>query len=308
MAQWSRVIPLGHISLCGTYVLVALLIVIGCAEREQLPLLTEPTNARQFVTDAAAQHLDSNGFFRLTGPEVGAGLIDADRAIAIAVAAVRTYGPTMKTYLERQHGAPIDFISLQADSRAYFGRSPYVYEALGAVHPGLQKGYGPSYFVTLRSNTKPVLSVAVSALNGDATIDTKGRLGFGVKHGNDFIIQGIGLRHADGMPVSPEHAARIASQTFAARVVAVPELLLPAHRFAPQYARWRLTLDRPVTARRSGGAPIELQTLYVGLGGDMYVPANEQPGAMRDIEPDTRKELAVERRADVPTAFDRITR
>lgn len=91
------------------------------------------------------------------------------------------YGPTDRTYLERQVGGPIDFSAFEVGPRTFFAESPIAQDLPAGVHPAFKKRYGPYYLVPLDLQDRPMLSVAVSAYNSDAQI-VNGALSFAVRH------------------------------------------------------------------------------------------------------------------------------
>jgi hypothetical protein len=122
---------------------------------------------------------------------------------------------------------------------------------------------------------------------------------------NGFFVLGVPA----SVPVSPEHAVRIVAELSDARVSAIPELILPGRGFVPQYARWRIQLERPVTLRgeQTGRAYVGSE-LYVGLRGHVSTAAEAQPPGSLISDPDTRRSVTVARRANLPLEFEPVGR
>jgi hypothetical protein len=229
---------------------------------------------RSYVTEPVSKELDAEGFFVLPRPAAGSTRITPERAIGLAMADVTSFERFNQPYLESQRGAKIDLSTLRPDGRVFYAESPYEQDTPSDVHPSIRNHAGPYFLVTLRDATGPVLSVAVSAYATDLRIEN-GRLILPPNHGSNFRVQAIRADDPVGIPVSPEHAARIASQRFAARVAKVPELVLPGEGFVPQYARWRLTLDRAVALQVGRtGRRFNSNAVYVGLRGEVSVPSD----------------------------------
>lgn len=290
---------------------------IACSERPVAPTeLAKPTDARLFVTKEVARSLDRNGFFNLESPSATASHVDAARARELAKAVVGTYAQFNRTYLEKQRRAAIDFAKLRVDPRVYYAESPYEQDVPRDVHPSIRKHTGPYYLVTFSDQGDPILSVAVSAYNADVDIEN-GRVAFPTFHGNDFRMQAVRAGDLTGMPVSPEHAARIAFQTLSARVAQTPRLVLPSNDFVPQYARWRLGLERPVNVRGRTGRSLTTSEVFVGLRGELSVPLREdgsspafsvpRPDAA-ERDPLTGRTVMLRRRPNVPVDFEPISR
>lgn len=290
-----------------SWLVLASALAIACdTDRAPPTALEKPIDVRTFVVGKAAESLDANGFFVLGVP--ASGIVTPERAAQLAIANVRMFGPTDRPYLERQFGAAIDFAALAADPRVYYAESPYEQELPSEFHPAFRKVIGPYYLVSLGLGGEPVLSVAVSAYNTDVDI-VNGLLRFPVRHGADFRVQGVSVSGGTSVPVSPEHAVRIVAELSDARVSAVPELILPGRGFVPQYARWRIQLERPVTLRgeQTGRAYVGSE-LYVGLRGQVSVAAEAQPPGSLISDPDIRRSVTVARRANLPLEFEPVGR
>jgi hypothetical protein len=285
----------------------------ACTEAARAPTqLTEPTDARTFVTPELAASLDPRGFFVLPEMTGDPARITATRAAELAEKEVTTFEHFNRSYLESQRGAPIDFAALRVEPRIYFAESPYVQDIPADVHPAVRKYTGPYYLVTLSDLTGPVLSVAVSAYDTDVTI-VNDRVMLPPYHGGDFRVQAVRVSNGAGLPVSPEHAARIAAQSLGAAISKTPELLLPNSNYVPQYARWRLELDRAVSVRGTRtGRVSSVQTVYVGLGGQLSIPvddassSSDRPTALTRTDPLSGRAVPQHLRPATPIAFEPI--
>lgn len=288
-------------------IVASLLLLTGC-DRETIssaePL--HPDDIRTFVTSELAASLTPDGHFTLQGPLPDPyPQIAPERAAEIAIAHARTFGPFHRSYLENGHGRRIDFDALQVGSPVYYARSPYIPPPAG-LHPGIHNRTGPYYLVYLVSpDGTPVLSVGVAAYT-QAWIDEEGFLQYPPSHGSDVLPQGVRTGRGFVMPVSPEQAVRLVGLATGARTVSAPEFVLPSSEYAPHYARWKIDLDRPVTARsRDGQRVITTREVYVGLWGEFFIPAADQPEG-RPLLRDNQFGLLA-RRPEWPVSFQPVT-
>lgn len=208
----------------------------------------------RYVTDSVLASVGSTGQFETepAAPEPIA-QITPEVARVQAVAAARAFGPGLRSYLEREHGKPIDFSALSA-TRVYYATSAYEQDTPADVHRAVRKLLGPYYMVVLSQGSEAAVSVAVSAYNTDITVDEKGQLQqLSVEQGQDFRLKAINPAVADGLPLSPERAVQIASTAVGQRISGPPRLQLPLSREIPQAAWWRTPLERALTIRDSNG-------------------------------------------------------
>lgn len=289
--------------------------VLALACRESAPTATSlgsPTDVRRYVMPSLSERLDQNGFFILHAPPLDGHRITPERAAELAMADVATFEEFNRPYLEAQRGAKIDFGRLTPDPRVYYAESPYEQDVPEGVHPSIRNHGGPYYLVVLRDAGEPVLSVAVSAYATDYRIE-HGRLVLPRNHGSDFRVQAVRVGDSAGIPISPEHAARIASQSFGARVAQLPELVLAGNGFVPQYARWRLLVEHPVSIHEAkSGRPRSTDSLFVGLRGELELPSDATERASADArglsvrDPLTGRTIAQRLRSGHHDAFTRI--
>jgi len=271
--------------------------------------LGEPPPVRDLATPALLNALDQDGHFRLPAPDPGQGLeISTARAAELAIAYVQTFGPYIRTFLERGHGASIDFDALQP-GRVYYAISPYA-PVPEPAHPGAQKGLGPYYVVHLLSNGQHALSVAVSSLSTDVAI-VDGRIRYPIRSGNDFLAIGIPRGGGEQRPMSPEQAAQIVFDSTGLRIAALPRLVLAGRPFEPQEARWRITMERAASfLGTESDRRITTTDVYVDFQGGLYVPRAEQPGGITAIV--DRDEVSgyirknVPLTGEVPTSLERV--
>jgi hypothetical protein len=231
------------------------------------PALSRTVLEPSLLTSEAARHLNAEGQFILSAPAAGAvPMITEAEAKVRAVAWARDFGSFNRSYLEKYHGAPIDFTKLQACSRAYFAASPY--EDLPAGVPNFVRNYlGPQWLVSLcAADGTPQVSLAIAAYSTDVTVES-GHLKQAPFGGAEHFWEGIS--RGTELPVAPERAAELAARLTGRRVAAVPELVLSDAHYAPQYARWRIVLDDPALFRslKSGTS---IRTAEVYIGADKY--------------------------------------
>lgn len=287
--------------------LAGLVLLAGCRDRA-IPSSPEPLAAgdlRAFVTPELASQLSPDGTFQLPAPPEGV-RVSPDRARELALAFARTFGPSLRGTFERQHGRPIDFETLRVGSPAYYAETPY--EPLPEhVHPGIRNGYGPYYMLYLVSpDGTPALIVAISG-NTEARIED-GRVRFPLNYGNDFYAEGVRLGEGFAKPLSPEQAVRRVGEATGFPVAALPGLFRPDHEHHAVHARWKVTLERPVTVRsRTSGNTRQVRELYVGLRGEFFVPSAIQPAEHNFPDFMTKTTLRVPVRPGHPVAFESVT-
>lgn len=291
------------IALIGT---LSALMAAACSRDSGTPTeLSDAIDARPFLVGNALAAVDANGHF-VSSPPGGDGLISPSRAAELARAAVVTFAPLRRSYLEQQHGGSLAFATLKP-GRPYFADTPYVLDLPSDVHPSVRKYLGPYYLVPMMQSDRQVLSIAVSAYDSDIGIE-RGRIVFPVRHGNDFIMQGVRGPH-ESAPVSPEQAARIAASTLGARVSEPPQLLLAERTFVPQWARWRLTLEREVVVTGAKtGRTYSTREVFVGPRGELSVATLDQPGAFTMPDPVGRRTFTVGHRSADPLSFELVAK
>jgi hypothetical protein len=269
---------------------------LGCAERPPVePQPLHPDDVRLYLTDQASTSLDASGRFVLPDPpEEAYPQISPERAGELAVVFASTYGPMVRSHLERQHRRPIDFGALRVGSPVYYAASPYE-PVPPHFSPGMRNVHGPQYLLYLvYPDGTPVLSVNVAAFT-EAWIE-EGQIRFPTWHGGDFGAAGIPAGDGFQLPVSPEQAARLASRHTGASVAGAPEFLLAPFPYTALHSRWRIRLDRPVEVRlRTTGEARAIRELYVGLRGQLFVPSAIQPDhlSVDDVRSGTRARLPV---------------
>lgn len=260
---------------------------------------------RTLVTPELSSSLSRGGSFTLSAPPADT-RVSPDRAREMAVAFARTFGPSLRGSLERQHGRPIDFDRLRVGSPPYFAATPY--EPLSQdVHPGLRNHYGPYYLIYLVApDDAPALVVAISG-STEAWIEN-GRVRLPLNYGADFHVEGVAPGAGFATPLSPEQAVRRVGEATGARITAVPELLLADREYNPFHSRWRVTLDRPVVARTRGtGDGRQLRDVYVGLRGEFFTPVAVQPGEHTRSNPGAGNPVRIAAKPGSPVAFEPIT-
>ena len=276
------------------------LMLAACSDEVSAPRPLSPGNIRTAVTQDLAAKLGPDGRFVLpAAPAKAYPQLSGEEATQIAVAWARTFGKYVRNEFERLHGKPIDFDALRPGAPAYYAAAAYDPVPADA-HAGLRNAFGPQYLVYLVDDEGPVISVAVAAFS-QARVEN-GRMRLPLAGGMEVVPDPI--RRADGFvaPLSPEQAVSLVNRATGARIAAVPELVMPPRGYHPQHSRWRVTLETPVEARR-GGQPT--REVYVGLRGQLSVPAPAQPAGASVFDPSTQRTIPLTRRASRPVSFDR---
>lgn len=286
--------------------LAGLVLLAGCRD-EATPSSPEPLAAsdlRAFVTPELASSLSSDGTFKLPAPPDGL-RVSPRRAQELALAFARTFGPYFLGTFEREHGQSISLETLQVGSPAYYAETPFG-SLPEDVHPGLRNVYGPYYMVYLVSpDGAPVLVVGVSG-STEAWIKN-GRLRFPLQYGADFYTEGVRLGEGFAKPLSPEQAVRRVGEGTGVPVSALPQLFRPDHGYHPVFARWKVTLDRPIAVRgRNSESTQQVRELYVGLRGEFSVPSAVQPKEHTRVDFMTKRTLRVPVHPDHPVAFEPV--
>ncbi len=272
----------------------------------------KPVDVRRYVSEALAAQLDSRGRFMLPTPPPGAyPQVTPAEAAALALRAGQIAGQSasFRSRLEDMRGAKIEFSKLTVSSRVYYAATPY--EPIPATfHAGLRNFYGPYYLVELEVGSKPVVSVAVAAY-GEARV-RDGRLVFPDRvpllHGNEFQVQGIPREKKYSVPLSPERAVALVGSRTGARIVEIPELIRPEVYYVSQFARWKITLDRPVVVRGPESTQSRcVRHLFVGLWGAISVPHSQQPASELVRDADGDPEVALGRIPSVPIKFEEVS-
>lgn len=315
------------------YISIGLALGLGaCSES---PTLTQTRGAYPrdqlvaSVTPSVAAHIGADGKFDLTSM---AGLsqfpeITSQQAIQLAATWIKQFGPLHTRWLEKFHGAPIDFHKLVVCGRPLYARSAFQ-ELPSDVPATFRRTYGPWYLVTACSaDGSPTVSIAVSAWATELTV-ANGRIYFPSYSGNEFFSLGIPAGHVGEFPSSPEAAVAVAGQH--GLVSAVPELVMPVNTSGPpQAASWHITLAAPALLHGLQSGAVSATELYVGLadvtknGVAQFVAAKDQPsgttfrwvGPIQPNETWTAYEAraktlinttAIARRPDTPLQFDAI--
>lgn len=241
----------------------------------------DPPDIRQFVTGAAAENLNSQGLFTLAQPVAPdtIPIITEQRARDLAASFVRSFGPSLKPYWEKERGRSIDLRDLKADARVFYASTPYELFPEG-FHSAFRRAFGPFYVVRMNAGSRAVVMVAVSAYATEVEIDSEGFIQRPVHRGMEFVSQAVPVDTTSLLYLSPEQAVARVGRLTGARVSEVPELMRLEMRWSPLSAVWKLSLDRPVRVRTvQDSRVVEVQELYVGPEGGrrLMIPAQEQP-------------------------------
>lgn len=277
----------------------AVALLAGC-DQPDMPVAgpaAVPPRLSQYVTGHAAAGINAEGLFSLGQPAATGDhpVITPERAGELALAYVRSFGPSLKSVWEEERGAPIDLATLRVGSRVLYAGTPYGSFPAG-YHPAFQRGFGPYYLVPLTSGAEPVLLISVAAYATQTTVDRRGFVQRPVQRGNEFVSRGLPVDTARFRLVSPEEAVAFVARSTGARIARTPELVRVGMPYAPASAVWKLTLDREVGVRvGQNRAPARVREVYVGpeRGRRMMIPV---PGAARSERvPALRSDAGVER-------------
>jgi hypothetical protein len=263
---------------------LALVLIGGCEQGDSPiagPTSTSPVALRRYVTGNAAAALTSRGRFSFGAPRQpdSRPIITAQRAAELAVAFLRTWGPSFHEAWVAERGSAFDLQNLTVDSRILFVKSPYGQFPDG-YHPAYARLYGPYYIVQLNSGVETVMLVSVSAYATDLKIDDRGIVHRPVERGMEFVHQVLPQAHQDWF-VSPEAAVERVGRETGARVAQTPELIRIDKDNIPSSAVWKMLLDRDIDVKQAGrGTPFRTRELYVATarGAPLMLPT---PNARR---------------------------
>lgn len=237
---------------------------LGACSRDELPVSAQAAkfDRNTMVTVAVAQLLDKNG--RVPSQQSAVpGAITPTRAAELATAYLRLFGPNVRHFLESVRGDSIDFASLQANEGVMLAESQF--EPLDpSAPPPERKHAGPYYVVTFSAKAGPVLTVAVSSLSSDLSVDSRGLHSTASIRGNDFLVWPVPLSGRAMPALSAEEAMATAFKAFGEPIDALPVYERKGTDFYPQEGAWRLVLAHPVSVRmRDNSAVRQTQVLYV---------------------------------------------
>lgn len=279
-------------------------------------------DVKGFVAASAAESLAPDGTFRFAPARAPADIpiINAQRAGELAHAYVRTFGPYQLGSWAYQRGAPLSLDRLEMDPRILYAETPHE-RFPDTYHPAAKRHFGPMYLVHFRTGGEVVLTVAVAAYASDLEIDDHGRVVEPMLGGGYFHPAAVSIDPAHTpvryVPVSPEDAVEQVAKLTGARVVEVPQLILPSRLYHAVFARWKLVLDRPVRVKPKDGAgpPAMVRELYVGAGRTLWIPSAVQTpflrvphttGPTQEQGGPPMAETDLPRRKDLPIDFDAV--
>lgn len=241
-------------------------VVLGCkADRVAGP--EWPRVEASMVVGEAAAALGPDGRFQLpdapgavTGREV-----TREKAIQIAKAFVHDFAPLAIAWWEEYYGARINARELVVcDDRAFYAASNYIIEPSASV--SIRREIGGHWLVAFCSGgNRQAVSVSFSAEATEIGVHLDRALQLSDMNAGNFFDIGIPAKFPH-IPVPPESAVEFIFKIAGLRVKDVPELVLPPQGYAPQVARWRLVLEKPVLLRGSKtGRELVTPEVYVGF-------------------------------------------
>jgi hypothetical protein len=276
------------------------------------PTATDARIKADLLGGRAVAALDGSGRFVLSTAAPQVGQVDARQAEVLATAYEHTFGRQLVAkYNQDRGGAPIAIDRTVACGRTYLAVSPYA-DLPPTTPANALRFVSAKWLVTLCDGAQAVVSVAVSVYASDVQV-REGRI-VSQPAPNDF--SGAAIPIGGAMPMTPEQAVQMAARATHRRITEVPELVLPSVPYAPQLARWRLTLDTAVTlhGERSGKRRSSAEVL-VGFGRTSRTLAlgahdadSTRVGHLRGLAPDgrTRVSLTLVGKPGYPTAFEEV--
>jgi hypothetical protein len=289
---------------------LCLLLAAACS-RERSATAPATTVDRRFVTGEAAAALKENGQIAVRSDiAVDGSEIDEQRAVQLASAYLHDYGALAQRQYEADRGAPINLTALAPCPRAFYAVSAYN-ESSAAISENGRRLIGGQWLVSFcNPGGSPEISVAVSSRATDLTT-TNGARQLPNPGQNNFFSAGVPVRVA-AVPPSPESIIALAATLTGKRVAKVPELILPLRPFAPQLARWHVTMESPVDVRGTAtGAHERTAELYAGFGDTWQsvglqraVSSPSQQELVRDLVNGIVINVAITRREGTPHRYE----
>lgn len=266
--------------------LLATVIVAGCNDGDvNTEPLPTPSAVASAVVGEAAMGLNASGRFAVLQSNAEDEL-NSGQAVTLANAYTKQFLPYENKFLEKQRGGSIDLKSLGSCGRPLYAASAF--EKLPDDVPLPQRRpFGAYWLVTMCARGVPQVSLAVSALATDVTIEN-GQIHYPFNHGGEFLTQGIPVGHQGEFPSTPEQAVVRAASFSNRHATNVPDLIMPwITQGVPQEARWHVVLDAPADVR-NGSKTQSTGVLYSGSVLEMsgratpthFVADSEQPSTV----------------------------
>ncbi|MBI2796221.1 MAG: hypothetical protein HYX65_05885 [Gemmatimonadetes bacterium] len=215
------------------------------------------------VSGAAAVALDSNGVFTQAFPDTfGADrLISKTRAVDLARAYVRDFGPQLRDDWADATGVAISVAALRECRQPTFVESPYQPIAAG-VSLTARKAYGPRFWVQFcQSTPRVLLVVAVAALAIDVELDSGG-----LRPQDDLSVsfQASPVPQNWDVPLDAEGVATGLAISTSTRVATVPAARARRNGL-PFFVDWSTEMERGVRlvdAADPSSARVLVQVLF----------------------------------------------
>ena len=228
----------------GTTAVALLTVVTIDACRDQKPAITAPRTPTG-VSDVSME---------------GAGV---SGATAVRLTGLWLHDFARGTLLARGEGDTLRGADLVACGEPQLAEAAYQPPTDGAIPSAIRRALGDRWLVTLCRRGEPVAIVAVARDVGDVH-EAGGRLvipAFG--SGGEFVLIAIGEATGLHTLLMRDAVTALGSRLTGERV-SEARLIQPGLPLAPVFARWRLTLDRPVTLITAGGSEVRTSEVYVG--------------------------------------------
>ncbi len=235
---------------------------LGCADQAPTALARQSVDLDILVPELRSV-VDRDGRFQLRGEPSGE--ISAATAKALAGAHLKHAIPQVIGGWIADRGADIDVTALSICDRVFYATSPY--EPLDArVDLPVRMAFSSRWLVgaCLPDGTQ-VGSISVASQATHLVVKDGNILPGNLS--NVFTTSGVPL-DIQNIPVWPEEAASRTASLTGARLKTVPELVLgDPFENAAQLARWRSTIERPVSLELENSKSTEfLDDVYFGFG------------------------------------------
>lgn len=250
------------------------------------PIIDPNPDIREYLTPSIAAMLDASGRLPVDAdarPDLETvPVIQASIARALAAGQLKTFGAFLNPTWEQDRGRHIDWAVLTVSPRVYVAQTVFGAVPDVGCHPSFVHWFGSFYMMTYDADGAPQVRIAVSAQATDYDVDNNGFVTYPPRSGNAFFDEGIVADNSVGFLLSPEQAIAIAAGATGAKVQSVPRLLMRGVSYTPNFALWRIDLDRAVTVRRVDGSTETTSVLYVGPNQTprFYVASSDQPASV----------------------------
>lgn len=280
--RMMRILPGSGFAVPSLAVVGLTSVVLACSDGPEAPTQPPEMAANNAASSALAGTGGSMGtvsIARSPHPD-GRREISRNKARRLAEFWVEDHDRINKKHYEERRGGAIAWEDLKACGRTLHVSSPV--EDLEAAPRSAQRTVGPWWLVNLCATGEPQINVAVSALSTEVTIED-GRL---EAPDRSNLLMPLAIPQTTSrqniLLTAPEAALGQARKRLSGPVKREVEFVsIPG--VYPQFARWRITTESPVTVKVQGSSePVTSKIFYYGFvrgkkDGQLSVPSDDGP-------------------------------